>query len=179
MIELASRHTSTHTHPHTHTHTPTPSPAPTAYTVRAYAFAGSAPSAFAAKKCLKANTPSPSHVYTNTSHNYNPGPGQLLLINLSPASTSTVRLDMCERGYSAWLLSPPSNSSRGADPFSDRIYLNGHLLPNLVDGKENHDDDPDAVSPVHFLENIPVAAVTSNTCTIELPPLSVVFVCYE
>ena len=136
-----------------------------AYVVRAYAFAGLAPSAFAATECRKKTT---------TSEN-----GQLLLINLSPSANAAISMTMCARGHSSWVLTPPSNASKGVDPFSNRIYLNGHLLPSLVDQNTDNEAGQDVMSPENFLEKIPYAAVTSTSCTMVLPPLSIAFVCYQ
>jgi hypothetical protein len=135
--------------------------------VRAYAYAGIAPSPFAAKECIAADS------------------WQLLLINLSPTDNATTTFQAAH-AYSAWSLAPVVNASGALDPFSTRVMLNGVLLPDLVgaasgtaSGRGERENESDAGPS--FLQNIPVAAaigaVTGGLATVELGPLSITFLC--
>ena len=170
----------------------------TSAAVRAYAFAGSAPSPYAAKECTATGG-----AFGAGAGRVGSGSKQLLLVNLSPEDTSTVKLASCSSGYHAWVLAPPpsnatdsptsssppasaasssasfvsnassaSSSSSKVDPFSKRVQMNGKLLPNRVDV------DGGGAAPSSFLGTIPVDAMT-GPCSIDLPPLSVAFVCYR
>jgi hypothetical protein len=122
--------------------------------VRAYAFSGPAPSKYAETECAAGDAV------------------QFLLINLENATSVRATFPgPAQRTdeYVAWILSPPSAEGQ-IDPFSTRVRLNGVLLPDIVDVQEA---DP------RFLEAISVAGMRGKVAGgIELPPLSVAFMCF-
>uniref|UniRef100_A0A7S3AFM4 Uncharacterized protein n=1 Tax=Haptolina ericina TaxID=156174 RepID=A0A7S3AFM4_9EUKA len=111
---------------------------------------------------------------------------QLLLIHLRNSSTvstilpSTPGAGLGAARYALWTFAPPtsdpaadSTSHRTPDlaPFSERATLNSVMLPQTVDTIEN---------ATGFLGAIPVDPVRGEVAAgIELPPLSVSFVCYS
>jgi hypothetical protein len=167
--------------------------------VRAYGFSGKAPSSFHATDCGSGQM---QLLIINLATLENV---TVALPERAGERTSNAQ-SQATSSYAAWVLTPPPASGgksmgrwwedgqklpkaavagdlarttateASPDPFATGVLLNGQLLPDTVGTAAGASMNTGSPPTVEFLEHIPVQPLTGQA-TIELPPVSVTFLC--
>ena len=169
--------------------------------VRAYGFSGTAPSAFHATECgtgrmqlliinldalenVSVVLPEQADLWTSKAQSQARSSyvAWVLTAPLATARKSTsTRWKDGHNSRNASAAGGPAKataeSRASTDPFSTDVLLNGHLLPDTVSSAAVAGASVSGSPPtVGFLEHIPVQPLTIGAM-IELPPVSVAFLC--
>lgn len=170
--------------------------------IRAYGFAGKAPSAFHATECgsgqmqlliinldalenVTVVVPEQADERVSNAESHATSSYAAWVLTPPPATDGKIMSTWWEDGQK-----PPEAAATGelartaaasgtvasADPFATSVLLNGQLLPDTVGTAVGGSMNSGSPQTAGFLDHIPVQPLTGQA-TIELPPLSVTFLC--